>query len=166
MMRKVFLGLVCLMCLAIIGLIFNSCSPAPSASPPSSAPPVASSPASSSASTSAVKPTSQPVSGGTLKVATYVDPVDIGTPWNHNVAVVHWAAKAAIESLFRTDSTGQPAPWLATGYTADPKALTYTITLRKGVKFHDGTDFNAAAMKFNMDKCLAKKAIGTKAGNQ
>src|SRR5262249_42014590 len=34
--------------------------------------------------------------------------------------------------------------------TSDPKALV--LKLRQGVKFHDGTDFNAAAAKFNFDR--------------
>jgi ABC-type transport system substrate-binding protein len=47
---------------------------------------------------------------------------------------------------------GEISPQLATGYVDDPAAKTITITLRKGVKFHDGTDFNAAICKWNLDQ--------------
>jgi len=43
-------------------------------------------------------------------------------------------------------------PWLATSWKYNPDALAGTLTLRKGVKFHDGTDFNAEAVKWNMEK--------------
>jgi peptide/nickel transport system substrate-binding protein len=45
--------------------------------------------------------------------------------------------------------------------TALPKlsadGLTYTITLRKGVVFHDGTPFNAAAMAFSLNRFIKNK---------
>ena len=45
-------------------------------------------------------------------------------------------------------------PALATAWTISDDGLTYTFTLREGVKFHDGTDFNAEAVKFNFDRML------------
>ncbi|MGA2670528.1 MAG: ABC transporter substrate-binding protein [Dehalococcoidia bacterium] len=64
-----------------------------------------------------------------------------------------------LETLARYDAAGNPTPWLATGWQGDSKALTFTVTLRKGVKFHDGTDFNATAAKWNLDQeILAKRA--------
>jgi peptide/nickel transport system substrate-binding protein len=54
---------------------------------------------------------------------------------------------------------GQPqytklVPMLATSWTVSKDGLTYTFKLRQGVKFHDGTDFNAEAVKFNVERWL------------
>ena len=43
---------------------------------------------------------------------------------------------------------------LATDYTASSDGLTWTFTLRKGVKFHDGTNFNADAVKFSVERTI------------
>jgi ABC-type transport system substrate-binding protein len=48
-------------------------------------------------------------------------------------------------------------PGLAESWAVDAKDKTkWVFKLRKGVKFHDGTDFNADAAVFNFDKVLAK----------
>ncbi len=45
---------------------------------------------------------------------------------------------------------------LATDYTTSSDNLTWTFYLRKGVKFHDGTNFNAEAVKFSIDRTIKK----------
>lgn len=44
------------------------------------------------------------------------------------------------------------APSLAQSWKVSPDGLRYTFTLRQGVRFHDGTAFDAAAVKFNFDR--------------
>lgn len=45
-------------------------------------------------------------------------------------------------------------PGLAESWTVSPDGLTYTFKLREGVKFQDGTDFNADAVVFNFDRWM------------
>ena len=51
-------------------------------------------------------------------------------------------------------------PGLATEWKVDPADKTkWTFKLRPGVKFHDGSDFNADAVVWNVDKVLNKEAV-------
>jgi ABC-type transport system substrate-binding protein len=63
-----------------------------------------------------------------------------------------------VEYLLRIDDKGMPAPWLFTSWQVAPDNKSITFNLRKGVKFHDGTDFNAEAVKYILDLC---KPAGT-----
>ena len=58
---------------------------------------------------------------------------------------------------YAPDST-KVEPSLAETWSISPDGLSYTFKLRQGVKFHDGTDFNADAVKFNIDRQLPPKA--------
>ncbi len=44
---------------------------------------------------------------------------------------------------------------LATEWSTSPDGLSYTFTIREGVKFHDGTPLDAAAVKYNFDRWLS-----------
>lgn len=61
--------------------------------------------------------------------------------------------------LFELGSGGAIIPDLATGYTFSPDAKTVTITLRQGVKFTDGTPFNAQAVAYNWNRDLGTVGI-------
>ena len=61
--------------------------------------------------------------------------------------------------LFELGAGGKIIPDLATGYTYSPNAKTVTITLRQGVKFSDGTPFNAQAVAYNWKRDLGPTAI-------
>lgn len=64
--------------------------------------------------------------------------------------------RQVLECLVTTDpETGAPAPALATRWSQGSDQLSWTFTLREGVSFHDGTPFNAAAVKANFDRWFA-----------
>ncbi|MCJ7594031.1 MAG: ABC transporter substrate-binding protein, partial [Desulfobacterales bacterium] len=60
-------------------------------------------------------------------------------------------------NLFFQDPEGKLHPRLATKYEVSKDGLTYTLHLRKGVKFSDGSDFNADAVKLTWDRILNPK---------
>lgn len=55
------------------------------------------------------------------------------------------------------DGALEVEPGLAKSWNISSDGLTYTFDLRQGIKFHDGTPFNAEAVKFNFDRMLDKK---------
>ncbi|WP_343715922.1 ABC transporter substrate-binding protein [Inquilinus sp.] len=59
-----------------------------------------------------------------------------------------------LESLIYLDDQGQARPWLAESWQADANGRTITFKLRGGKTFHDGTPFDAAAVKFHFDTIL------------
>jgi peptide/nickel transport system substrate-binding protein len=80
----------------------------------------------------------------------YVDPV-MGTAAQANVMVV----QNVYERLVWYDGAGsKPIPWLAKGWKAEDGGQRYIFELRQGIKFQDGTDFNAAAVKFSFDRAV------------
>src|ERR1700745_3656042 len=52
--------------------------------------------------------------------------------------------------------TVEVEPGLAERWDVSPDGLTYSFALRKGVKYHDGTPFNASALIATMDRQLNK----------
>lgn len=54
------------------------------------------------------------------------------------------------------DGTLEVEPALAKSWTISDDSKTYTFKLRTGVKFHDGSDLNAEAVKFHFDRMLKK----------
>ncbi len=66
----------------------------------------------------------------------------------------------SIETLVSGQADGSMAPGLATSYdiNTDPANASATFHLRKGVKFQDGSDFNAQAVKWNLETTKAGAA--------
>src|SRR5262249_50334443 len=62
-----------------------------------------------------------------------------------------------LERLVYFDEKGKPNPWLADSWQISEDQKQLTFKLHSGIKFHDGTDFDAAAVKFQFDQVLDKK---------
>jgi 4-phytase/acid phosphatase/peptide/nickel transport system substrate-binding protein len=62
------------------------------------------------------------------------------------------AAAAIFDTLTYLDDKGEVQPKLALSWTHSDDFKTWTFKLRPGVKFHDGTPFNAEAAKENFDR--------------
>ncbi|HEV2558598.1 MAG TPA: ABC transporter substrate-binding protein [Microvirga sp.] len=59
------------------------------------------------------------------------------------------------EGLVRIDREGKVQPLLARSWEVSPDGRTYTFRLQTGVKFHDGTGFDASDVKFAFDRARA-----------
>ncbi|RJL30083.1 ABC transporter substrate-binding protein [Bailinhaonella thermotolerans] len=60
--------------------------------------------------------------------------------------------QAVYDTLIKREPDGSYSPMLATEWKYDDKRTELTLTLRGDVKFDDGTPFNAAAVKANLER--------------
>ena len=65
------------------------------------------------------------------------------------------------ETLFIVDAAGRIVPQLAKEVNIAPDGMSCTLKLEEGVKFHDGSDFNAEAVKINLETVIAAKVPGS-----
>ena len=78
---------------------------------------------------------------------TYLDPALVSDGESFRVTTQIFEGLVALKP-----GTTNVIPALATTWTHDKDGKTWTFNLRKGVKFHDGTPFNAAAVCYNFNR--------------
>src|SRR5881396_2978548 len=89
--------------------------------------------------------------GGTLTFALENDPANLD-PMLSGLFVDRNIHYAMYDSLVRVDPKGNIIPWLAEKWETSSDGKTVTFTLRTDVKFHDGTSFDADAVKWNIER--------------
>jgi peptide/nickel transport system substrate-binding protein len=96
-----------------------------------------------------------PVTGGNLVFANPQDAqsLDESTVFDNNSI---WIIEQITQPLFTVTNNGKGVmPWLATGYTESSNGLAYTISLRKGVKFSNGTPMTSKDVQFSLEQTMA-----------
>src|SRR5438094_6948569 len=89
--------------------------------------------------------------GGTLTFALENDPANLD-PMLSGLFVDRNIHYAMYDSLVRVDPKGNIIPWLAEKWETSSDGKTVTFTLRTDVKFHDGTSFDADAVKSKIER--------------
>lgn len=135
--------------IAVLALILAACGPSgasPSTGGGASEPPASATPAAS-------EPTSGPVQGGTLvfagaRLAASLDPAL--TSDGESFRILQQIYEPLVD--LAPGSTNELVGVLAETWEGDAADTEYVFHLREGVKFHDGTPFNAEAVKINFDR--------------
>ena len=133
-----------------VGACGTATTPSPAASQPAASQPAASQPAASETPAAAT-----PKEGGTLVVALSGD-LNRTDPSLVDDANSTYIAQQVEETLvtLKPGTGDEVIPALATEWSVSDDSLSYTFKIREGVKFHDGTPLDAAAVKANFDRWM------------
>jgi peptide/nickel transport system substrate-binding protein len=89
--------------------------------------------------------------GGTITFVLENDVIDFD-PMRSRSFVDRNAQYQIYDSLVRVDPSGKIIPWLADKWDISPDGQQVTFGLRKDVKYHDGSVFDADSVKWNIDR--------------
>jgi peptide/nickel transport system substrate-binding protein len=95
----------------------------------------------------------QPQSGGTLRVAYESDVAGLDPHLSPGIQAWHVVGNL-FNSLLTIDAELNYVPDLAESWDVLDDGKVYVFHLRKGVKFHDGTDFDAEAVRWNFQRIM------------
>ena len=106
----------------------------------------------------------EPTQGGTLTFAASADPVTMDPAYASDGESLR-IAEQIYEGLVRNKEGGtEIEPALAESWETSADGKSWTFHLREGVKFHDGTDFNAEAVCFNFNRWYNFKGLAQTQG--
>jgi peptide/nickel transport system substrate-binding protein len=102
------------------------------------------------------KPGSTGASAGSSQAASAklrieIDPEGLYNVQSISLVVGNVLGSFLVERLVYLDGEGNPQPWLAESWKSSDDGKVITFKLKSGKTFHDGTPFNAAAVKFHFD---------------
>ncbi|GHH43901.1 ABC transporter substrate-binding protein [Lentzea cavernae] len=105
-------------------------------------------------------PRNAPRTGGTVSVGFDNEPTTLDPAFSSQISSDRSVLNLFYDTLLRQNRDGGFVPALAEKWDAQPRALTFT--LRTGVKFHDGTPFDAKAVAANINRVLDPATKSTK----
>ncbi len=102
-----------------------------------------------------------PVRGGKL---VYGIEADSANPWTHYATSCAISCRmifrAVTDGLFVTDANGEIQPYLVDAVEPNDDFTEWTMTIKEGITFHDGTPLDGAAVKYNIDTCRFSPLTG------
>lgn len=96
-----------------------------------------------------------PTPGGTLVIGIAASPGHLN-PAISTGSEVHTVADSLFNGLVALDDQAIPQPDLATSWTVNDDATVYAFTLADGVRWHDGTPFTSADVRFTFESVLLR----------
>ena len=90
--------------------------------------------------------------GTSLVVGFALEPANLDFTKTAGTAIPQVLLDNVYETLVTQDDSGKIVPALATKWEVSADRLTYTFTLRKGVTFSNGDEFDADSAKFSIDQ--------------
>ena len=91
---------------------------------------------------------------GSANIRIEIDPEGLYNVQSISLIVSNVLGGYLLERLVYLDETGEPKPWLADSWETSDDGKMITFKLKPGKIFHDGTPFNAEAVKFLFDTIL------------
>jgi ABC-type transport system substrate-binding protein len=155
-LKKGYFTIILVLVFSIIFLLAGCGTPAATTT---QAPPPATSP---SATTPTTPTAAGPQYGGTLVYVRNTGLSILGAP--SDMPSFSWYSQIilpVLEPICILDAQGNPAPWLAKSIDVAPDGKTITFHLNSGIKFQDGTDFDAAAVKYNFEAVINANVAGS-----
>jgi peptide/nickel transport system substrate-binding protein len=130
-------------------------------SPSTDTQPTGSSDAGSSQGVLTAEDPPNPVQGGTLVYGLEADTANPWAPYRASCATSCYIPLDAIsDSLFTVTDEGETVPLLVESVEHNADYTQWTMRIREGIKFHDGTSLDGAAVKFNIDSTRASPLSG------
>lgn len=117
---------------------------------------------SSTGSSAPATPAASPAAstGGAVKTGGIINIPIASSPTSWDLLTSDWPTWTVLhfiyDRLLTSDENEKILPMLATAWEVSSDGLTYTLKLRDDVKFHSGAPFTADAVKFNIQRFLAK----------
>ena len=142
-------------------LLLAACGGEPTTAPTTDAPATA-------PTTVAVEPTTPPPTTEPAAEQPYVEALRLpgGGYWGHpspfgfNRGPGFTRASLLFDTLVWRDASGETIPWLATDWSRSDDSLTWTFTLRDGVRWHNGQPLTAADVAFSFEYMQAHPGAG------
>jgi peptide/nickel transport system substrate-binding protein len=104
-------------------------------------------------------------SDATINIGSVYEPQNLDNTAGGGQGVTEALNGNVYEGLFKLSDNGKISKLLDKSYTVSPDGLTYTFTLRSGVKFHSGATLTSADVKYSIDKVTAPKSQSARKSN-